>query len=204
MTKLESQEAEREAVRTIATIMTSSARTAPKARGTDNVQTMIIDGDDLAVLAQAMEDQGKEHSESLYASFARDAQNVRKSECVILIGCTGIPKGFPNSSDNPLDCGACGYTGCKSLDAARVRKGKDFNGPVCVIQAIDLGIAVGSAVKMAMDLNADNRIMYTIGAAAKRSKLMNSDIIMGIPLSISGKNPFFDRAVDITRGTHSR
>lgn len=70
----------------------------------------------------------------------------------------------------------------------------DFSGPVCVIQAIDLGIAIGSAVKIASSLNADNRIMYTVGAAAKQLGFLDADIIMGIPISVSGKNPYFDRS----------
>jgi uncharacterized ferredoxin-like protein len=58
---------------------------------------------------------------------------------------------------------------------------------------IDLGIALGSAVKIASDLNVDNRIMYSIGRAAKRMDLLKADEIQGIPLSIKGKNIFFDR-----------
>jgi len=62
-----------------------------------------------------------------------------------------------------------------------------------MFQAMDLGIALGSAVKLASDLSVDNRIMYTIGAAAKKSGLLDSDVIIGIPLSVSGKNIYFDR-----------
>jgi uncharacterized ferredoxin-like protein len=59
---------------------------------------------------------------------------------------------------------------------------------------LDLGIAVGSAVKTASILNVDNRIFYRIGAAAKRLNYMpEASIIMGIPLSAKGKNPYFDR-----------
>ncbi len=58
---------------------------------------------------------------------------------------------------------------------------------------IDLGIAIGSAVKVASELNIDNRIMYSIGRAAKEMKLLEADEIQGIPLSIKGKNIFFDR-----------
>ncbi len=39
----------------------------------------------------------------------------------------------------------------------------------------------------------DNRMMYTVGAAAKSLGLLDSDIIIGIPLSVTGKNPYFDR-----------
>ena len=193
MARIQSGVVEQEAFRIIATLMASSARTAPKARGYDDVQTLVLDGEDLETLAVAMEEQGKEHSDSLLSIFVRDANNVRKSGCVVLIGCKGMPKGFPGPSDKALNCGACGYKSCEQLDKARLRRGTDFGGPICAIQSIDLGIAVGSAAKMAMELNADNRIMYTIGTAAMRLKLMESDIIMGIPLSISGKSPFFDR-----------
>ena len=58
---------------------------------------------------------------------------------------------------------------------------------------IDLGIAIGSAVKVASELNVDNRIMYSIGLAAMKMGLLKADEIQGIPLSITGKSIFFDR-----------
>ena len=58
---------------------------------------------------------------------------------------------------------------------------------------IDLGIALGSAVKMASGLNVDNRIMYSVGSAAMKMGIMKADEIQGIPISIKGKNIFFDR-----------
>jgi uncharacterized ferredoxin-like protein len=70
---------------------------------------------------------------------------------------------------------------------------KDFGGLVCAFQSMDLGIALGSAVKLAADLCIDNRMMFTIGAAAKSLGLLDSDIIIGIPLSVTGKSPYFDR-----------
>ena len=61
--------------------------------------------------------------------------------------------------------------------------------------AVDLGIAIGSAVSVAADLRVDNRVMFSIGKAALNMGLLGEDvkIAYGIPLSISGKNPFFDR-----------
>jgi uncharacterized ferredoxin-like protein len=58
---------------------------------------------------------------------------------------------------------------------------------------IDLGIAIGSAAKVASELNVDNRIMHSIGIAALKMGLLKADEIQGIPLSIKGKNIFFDR-----------
>jgi len=58
---------------------------------------------------------------------------------------------------------------------------------------IDLGIALGSAVKVASDLNIDNRIFYSAGQAAIQTGLMKADEVQGIPIAIKVKNIFFDR-----------
>lgn len=62
---------------------------------------------------------------------------------------------------------------------------------------IDLGIAIGSAVKVASELNIDNRIMYSVGLSAMEMGLLKADDIQGIPLSIKGKNIFFDRKTSL-------
>ncbi|GAI77222.1 unnamed protein product, partial [marine sediment metagenome] len=178
----------KEAARMVATLMASSARTAPKAGGIDNIETMILDDGDLDTLAHAMEEKAIEQPPHVAEFVKSDAGTVRKSLGVLLVGVTGVP-----NIDQPLDCGSCGYGSCRQLLAARTRSGRDFDGPVCIIKAIDLGIALGSAAKLASELNVDNRIMYSIGTAAKKLGLLEADIIHGIPLSITGKSPFFDR-----------
>lgn len=81
---------------------------------------------------------------------------------------------------------------------AVVLLGVDFGSPTekwinFQAKLIDLGIALGSAVKVASKLNVDNRIMASIGRVAKKMELLKADEIQGIPLSIKGKNIFFDR-----------
>ena len=58
---------------------------------------------------------------------------------------------------------------------------------------IDMGIALGSAVKPASLHNVDSRIMYRVGVAVRDLGLVDWDLVLGIPLSVSGKNPYFDR-----------
>ena len=60
---------------------------------------------------------------------------------------------------------------------------------------MDLGIAIGSAVSVATDARVDNRVMFSIGRAAMEMKLLGDRVcqMVGIPLSVSGKSPFFDR-----------
>jgi uncharacterized ferredoxin-like protein len=188
MAILTSGQIEKEAVEMAASMMAVSARTAPKARGVDSVKTVVLTDRDLEKLAREMEKKVKEKSPEL-PFFKRDADNVRGSAAVLLIGVSRNPK----KVELPLNCGACGYKNCKDLLAAGKREGEDFTGPVCIFQAIDLGIALGSAVKLAGELNIDNRIMYTVGAAAKKLNLLDSDLVIGVPLSVTGKNPYFDR-----------
>jgi uncharacterized ferredoxin-like protein len=188
MAILKSEKMEQDGVEIGASLMAISARTAPKTRGVDSVKTLVLTGSDLEPLAAAMEKKVEEKSTQILF-FKRDADNVRASAAVLLIGVSRNPK----KMELPLNCGACGYKNCKDLLAAGKREGEDFTGPLCIFQAVDLGIALGSAAKLAGELNIDNRMMYSIGAAAKKLNLLDSDLIVGIPLSVTGKNPYFDR-----------
>jgi uncharacterized ferredoxin-like protein len=183
-----SDESEKAGVEAGAALMAVAARTAPKTRGLDSVKTLILTGEDLEGLARAMERKGEEKSTKI-PSFTRDAGNVRTAAAVMLIGVSRLPK----RPEIPLNCGACGYGTCAELLASGEREGEDFTGPACIFQGVDLGIALGSAVKLAAGLGIDNRIMYTIGAAAKKMGLLDSDIVIGVPLSVTGKSPYFDR-----------
>lgn len=166
----------------VARLMELAARTAPKSHGQDYVEIMTITGDAVIKLADDMLTFGKKTAKE---NFDRDAENVRNSPVVVLIGLKG-------ATTLGLNCAACGFSGCDELKKAPRSKG-EFTGPICVLRHIDFGIALGSAVKTAQFLNADNRIMYRIGAAARFSGLVDWDIVMGIPLSATGKNIYFDR-----------
>jgi len=182
-------EAEIEGLRGIAEIMAVAARTAPKTRGVDEVVTAILSGDEKDSVAAEMERLWRDKSNPM-GFFERDAGNVRQSPFLVLIGVRGTT---PKRPENPLNCGACGYETCAEFIAAEKRQGEDFTGPVCVWHAVDLGIAMGSAAKMASELNADNRIMYSAGVAAKALGVIDADVIVGIPISAEGKNIYFDR-----------
>ena len=64
------------------------------------------------------------------------------------------------------------------------------------MNAIDVGIAVGSACATAADNRVDTRVMFSAGLAAQKlDYLPGSTLITAIPVSISSKSPFFDRVV---------
>ena len=161
-----------------------SARTAPKAKGEDDLFTALVLGKEKEVLAREMEKTGEERKAE---RFKRDAGNVRDSYAVVLLGIRG-------TKTLGLNCGACGFATCEEYGRAPKKTGPDFVGPLCHLKLMDLGVALGSAVKTASDLNVDNRVMYQIGAAARRLKMLpEADVIYGIPISAKGKNIYFDR-----------
>ncbi len=61
------------------------------------------------------------------------------------------------------------------------------------IRIVDLGIAIGSAVKTASIHNVDNRIMYKAGHVAMKIGLIDAKMVYAIPLSVTGKSIYFDR-----------
>jgi uncharacterized ferredoxin-like protein len=60
---------------------------------------------------------------------------------------------------------------------------------------MDIGVALASAAKTAGLLNVDNRVQQRVGAAARTLGLIQAQVVMGIPVSISGKSIYFDRKV---------
>ncbi|MDR0357018.1 MAG: DUF2148 domain-containing protein [Clostridiales Family XIII bacterium] len=172
-----SKEAERGAIFDVARLMVAAARTAPKGCGIDNIETLILDGENKDALAAEMR---KISDETGAEFFARDAGNTDNSEYVVLIGVKNKPIGLQN-------CGLCGFGDCAGLARA---------GGNCAFNVTDLGIAAGSAVAVAADHRIDNRIMWTAGKAAKRLRLFSDsvNVCYGVPLSTHGKSIYYDRA----------
>ena len=175
---IDSQTAEEQAILNLAYAVCAAARTAPKACGIDHTDTAVLTGEDKAQVAEEMRRLGRGLGEG-GRFFLRDADNVDASSAVVLIGAQYKTRELNDK------CGLCGFENCAASISA---------GATCVFTSLDLGIALGSAVSMVADNRVDNRIMFTIGkAAASLGLLGDYKLIMGIPLSASGKSPFFDR-----------
>ena len=171
-----SKNAEEQAVMNAASALCAAIRTAPKACGIDHLDTAVITGEDKDSLTAEMRKIGAAGGDEF---FNRDAGNVDESIAVVLVGAKYETRGLGSR------CRLCGFDDCAACQK---------NKATCVFTAIDLGIALGSAVAMAADMRLDNRIMFTIGKAATALGLLGEySLIMGIPLAVSGKSPFFDR-----------
>ncbi len=155
----------RDGVLRVAELMAIAAKTAPKARGIDNIVIALVrDRNEIERLAKKMEELA-----SVYGDFmARDAENVRKSIAVLLVGARVVDLGLKQPPRYSIDVNVA-------------------------MALINLGIALGSAVKTASMLNVDNRIMFSVGIAAQELGLLEADFVLGIPLSATSKNIFFDR-----------
>jgi uncharacterized ferredoxin-like protein len=174
--KFESKRFEEEGVLDVARRMCVAARTAPKAKGHDTLTSVVLTGSEKDALADGMQRIGEQNDVQF---FVRDAGNVRSAQAVVLLG----------TSIEQLGVSHCGFCGYKDCDENRANKG------ICAFNAGDLGIAVGSAASVATDSRVDTRIMFSAGKTAVELGLLGSEvkIAYGIPLSVSGKNPFFDR-----------
>ncbi len=159
----------------VAENMCVAARTAPKTRGIDNLVIAILTDTEKTQAIAAMKKIGERDSRP---SFIRDAENIRDADYIAVIGTKKTVLG--------LNCGFCGYPSCDEL--ARTKS-------VCSYNSMDLGIALGSAVSLAARSHIDNRIMFSIGKTVVELGLLGADVIqaIGIPLTATGKNPFFDR-----------
>ncbi|HVN82596.1 MAG TPA: DUF2148 domain-containing protein [Terriglobia bacterium] len=172
----ESAELEKEAACNVAALMTAAARTAPKTRGIDNIKVIALDDEDSRrVLANKMKEIARLENRP---GFERDANCISASPVVIVIGVESNPAS--------LDCGFCGHLTCESL--------KNSHG-ACAFNSMDLGIAACSAVGVAASFHVDTRLMFSIGRSSLDLNLFGEGVkqALGIPLSITGKSPFFDR-----------
>ncbi|HIW98278.1 MAG TPA: ferredoxin [Candidatus Tidjanibacter gallistercoris] len=174
---LRENESREEYVMSVARAMMTAARTAPKGCGVDNLEIAALGLSRIARLARKMREVGERDGK---AFFLRDADNVEHAQAVVLIGTRHAVRG--------LNCALCGYPTC--------REKRDGAPSVpCVFDVTDLGIAVGSAVSVAAECRVDNRILYSAGVAARELGFLDDcPIVYAVPLSVSGKNIFFDRA----------
>lgn len=178
MSLIYEEESRYETLMSVAERMLLAARTAPKGRGIDNIVAAIADKDEVMLLAAKMQELVDQKRAPEF--FLRDMENILKAGIMVLIGTKIKPMGLQY-------CGLCGYGNCAG-------KEESPDSP-CVFNTGDLGIAIGSAVGIAADCRVDNRVMYSVGMAARDLKTLGEDvkIIFGIPISSTSKNPFFDR-----------
>ena len=110
-----------------------------------------------------------------------DREVLEKSDGVFALGIkAGIPEG--------INCGLCGCEDCS--DFIKELNNKNVN---CTFRIIDLGMLIGKAAGILADYRIDNRIFYSVGEAIRKKEFKDSNLVIGIGLSVKGNNIFFDR-----------
>ena len=167
------RESRHEQVLNVARQMMTAARTAPKGKGVDIIEVALVTDEDIKKLSEQLISLSEEQGMKF---FLRDADNILSAECVLLIGTRELAQG--------LNCGHCGFPTCAERST----------GVPCVINSVDVGIAIGSACATAADHRVDTRVMFSAGLAAQRLDILKGcKQVFAIPVSASSKNPFFDR-----------
>ena len=167
------RESRHEQVLNVARQMMTAARTAPKGKGVDIIEVALVTDEDIKKLSEQLISLSEEKGMKF---FLRDADNILSAECVLLIGTRELAQG--------LNCGHCGFPTCAERST----------GVPCVINSVDVGIAIGSACATAADHRVDTRVMFSVGLAAQRLDILKGcKQVFAIPVSASSKNPFFDR-----------
>jgi len=159
----------------VANEMMTAARTAPKGKGFDIIEVVTISGKTIKELSDSM----VEYSEKTGLKFIlRDSANILNAEAIILIG--------TKQQVHNLNCGYCGFESCSAKN--------EFPEVPCSLNAVDVGIAIGSACSVASERKVDSRVMFSVGRVAQELGMMpGCSNIYGIPISCTSKNPFFDR-----------
>ncbi len=154
-----------ENLRNAATAMLSRAKSAPKAKGVDNLVYYILEKNDIKKVSKKLE---KLAVEKDIPFFLRDSRNIKNLDYIVVIG-------RKKASD-------------KTYKKLGLENQTNFD-------SVNLGIALGSAVSVATDYGVDTRIMYTIGHAICHMNMINLEIedAYGIAMSTTEKNIFFDR-----------
>jgi len=165
----------RERLLLVADEMMTAARTAPKGKGFDIIEVAVLTDEHIVKLSDEM----MKYSETTGLKFvSRDAENILHSGAVVLIGTRQQVHG--------LNCGYCGFDTCEAKN--------EYPEVPCAINSTDVGIALGSACAVAADRRVDSRVMFSAGRVAQEMNLLpGCSNIYGIPISVSSKNPFFDR-----------
>jgi uncharacterized ferredoxin-like protein len=153
--------------------MMTAARTAPKGKGLDIIEIAAVVDDDIRVLSEKTRELGEQNGLKF---FFRDAENILAAGAVVLVGTRGETHG--------LNCAHCGFPTC----------GEKPEATPCALNTVDTGIAIGSACATAADWRLDTRVMFSVGLAAQELNWLNGcRTVFAIPVSVSSKNPFFDR-----------
>ncbi len=194
--------AKKENVLIVARLMVNAALTAPITGGVPGLEAEIAYGEkEMELIAREMERLAHHDvPKKLKRPFLYQAAMLRECDAVVFIG-------NYRAHTTPMDsgCGLCGgkpdcsflYERVKHtrgvIDATDRKRTTAIKGPLCMLRSHDLGYGVGSALWMAATHFVDAKPFYSVGLAGRNLDFCtNSEVVVGIPVAVLGKNPLVD------------
>ncbi len=154
----------------VAKLMAISAMTAQREKNVTDLNVTLLDEAEKEILVEEMFQIAEQKVDE---TFSQMGEMILDSEGVLLLG-------LDDDSPLGLNCQACGFSDC--LEMSKVVKEDIFQGPNCIFRAIDLGMAVGSALRTARIHNVKVEVMIKGGLAAKRVGLSTSRVVLALPV----------------------
>lgn len=187
-----------------AKLMMNAAFTAPCTGASPQVEGEIVYGEEeQEQIARKMEELAYER-EAWQHIFLYEAVMARQADAILLLGNT-----LAYTSPWRGECGCCaGRPDCSFvyehrsqttglIDPTDRRSDTPVKGPLCAIEAHNLGYPVGSALMVAVHLYIDARPLISVGLAAQKlGYCRNSCLVIGIPVAAQQKFVFGDVATD--------
>lgn len=155
---------------------------APQITGLMKYQTMVITGEDLEPIIEALAALGRTWAFCLLSFMMWNPLYLEgRPPVLLLIG------GNLRQSELNWNCGACGFKNCAEFNryAKEIKPPARYmmQGPTCHWKLIDYSIACDWACAAAWHYNITNRIEAATGmAAAAVGYLENCSILLGLPL----------------------
>jgi len=190
---------EKDGVNIVAKLAAVASRTAPKGQGQDRLDIGLATKEEIKMIADQMRKIGDKKFEKVESKNARRAEGIRKdwysdaqaienSDELLLIA---VDARRPSNKN----CGMCGYDLCADfLKNTEFKHGAGWPGPLCPQVLVDVGIAVSSAASVIGRHHVDNRMFFKVGLACMDIQLLpESNCIIGLAMSATGKNIYFDR-----------
>ncbi len=156
----------------VAKLMAISAVNTHREDMPSRLDVTVLDEAEREILVEEMFQMAEKNDDEIYSQMG---ESIRNSKDLILVG-------LDDDTTLGLDCQACGFSSCEEL--SKIRKEDIFEGPNCVFRVIDLGIAVGSALRTANVHNVKGEVMIKGGIAAKRVGLSTSRVVLAVPIYI--------------------
>ncbi|MFH2064130.1 MAG: DUF2148 domain-containing protein [Pseudomonadota bacterium] len=167
-------------------LMAVAAHNSFRFKDRNTVKIITVEGEDLEQIAEYCFSLGD--MSPLAARDGRHLAQLIKEPCSLMV------IGDKRKSDFNYNCGACGYKTCAELNKAEEVESLTANGPSCMFKNLNLGIAANAAAAMAHRLGLHCRVFSTLAfSALALGVITDVDIVISISVSVSKKNPYFDR-----------